>query len=891
MCFALIGCGEKAGNEGTSFDETGNQGGKKPTVTPGTIGEIDPALVNSSTLSNSLDPDKEDIILFYYRPDGKYTDWGLWLWPEGKDAKENDYTNTKGQFQVDSTTGIAYINFSKANLSSQIQTVLTEKTTLNFIIRNDSWGKDPGPDQKMDLSVSNHYLVISGDSVVYPVFDTVAPSIKSASAFSSTEIKVELSVKLGLETEASSNGFSLIADDGSVLNVSDVKNYEYKNNRFMNYADTLYVQLETPMDVSKNWSIKHDQFQPENGCPVFTHEIVKNSDFVYSGNDLGLTLNGNIATFKTWAPVASSVSLLLYNDATDLSTPSTEPKPMNRNNEGIWYIENVDVSSYKYYKFRIVNNGESNDVCDIYAKACSPDSVAAQIVDIETDPSTMPVSWETIYTNPWKGNTYSDAIIYEMHIRDWAKAIGGDGKFIELAQSDEFINHLKDIGITHVQILPAFDYAQPNEDEKYNWGYNPYHYNVPEGRYVDNMIDGSDAVAQFRELILALHDAGIAVIMDVVYNHTAGTGKGSLYDMTVPYYYYRLNKDGTYSNGSGCGNETDSEAPMFKKYMIDTLKNWMENYHVNGFRFDLMGLHSQQTMSEIYEALYDIDPKVMVYGEPWSGGDALVKNPTVNTISTSKGMGVGAFEDTFRNGIKGGEFGGFQAGHVQGTYKDNEIIEGLSGKSGRNSSNGKTKPGLMLSYVECHDNYTLYDKLTISQFDFPGKNDAQLKSLWKKFADLDADKQQAVSDQNKLAAAYVFLAQGTPFINGGQEFMRDKDGDHNSYQSDDTVNGIDLGYKETHKDVYNVYKGLIAFRKANSDSFGGNTSASATKLKTGVTMYKTGDFLVYFNATSSAEKITTTDYSKVIDVTSGTPTESEELPTSVPAKGFVILKK
>ena len=185
----------------------------------------------------------------------------------------------------------------------------------------------------------------------------------------------------------------------------------------------------------------------------------------------------------------------------------------------------------------------------------------------------------------------------------------------------------------------------------------------------------------------------------------------------------------------------------------------------------------------------------------------------------------------------------------------------------------------------------MYDKLVISQFNYSGKNDAELKSLWKKFADLDADKQKAVSDQNKLAAAYVFLAQGTPFINGGQEFMRDKDGDHNSYQSNDTVNGIDLGYKETHKDVYNVYKGLIAFRKANSNAFGGNTSATAETVKTGVTKYITGDFLVYFNATSSAETITTTGYTKVVDVTSGTPTESTTLPTSVPAKGFVILKK
>ena len=197
----------------------------------------------------------------------------------------------------------------------------------------------------------------------------------------------------------------------------------------------------------------------------------------------------------------------------------------------------------------------------------------------------------------------------------------------------------------------------------------------------------------------------------------------------------------------------------------------------------------------------------------------------------------------------------------------------------------------MLSYVECHDNYTLYDKLAISQFSFSGKNDEQLKTLWKPFSSLDNTQKETVSAQNKLAAAYVFLSQGTPFINGGQEFMRDKKGDHNSYQSNDSINAINLTYKTTHNDVYNTYKGLIAFRKANSKVFGNNTSANAETVVAGVTKYTAGDYLIYFNATSSAETITTTGYSKVIDVTSGTPTESTTLPTSVPAKSFVILAK
>ena len=631
----------------------------------------------------------------------------------------------------------------------------------------------------------------------------------------------------------------------------------------------------------------------------FDSSLIDEWFFVNDTSDFGY----NNGIFKTWAPLATSAKVLLFADVSKVNTGEVaEEIQMTRNTDGTWVTEesSAKVGTNKYYKYSLVNNGVKYDVSDIWSYVASPDSVASQIIDIND--ASLTAGWEADYVNPF-GNSgteeklYSDAVIYEMHIRDWGKAFGSTntGKFAEitaeLGDTGKFATHLKDLGITHVQILPMFDYAQPNSDEKYNWGYNPYHYNVPEGRYVENMENGTDAVTQLRTMIKAFHDAGIAVIMDVVYNHTAGTGTGSLYDMTVPQYFYRMTANGSYSDGSGCGNEVATNHTMVAKYVIDSLVHWMEDYHINGFRFDLMGCQEQDFMTEVYETLYKKDRNVMVYGEPWTGGTAAVVKGTTESIQTTNGNGVGVFEDTFRNAIKGGEYGGFQGGHVQGTYNDTEINNGLLGKSGKNSTNGTSKPGLMLSYVECHDNYTLYDKLAISQFSYSGKNDAQLKLLWKKFADLDADKKKAVSDQNKLAAAYVFLSQGTPFINGGQEFMRDKDGDHNSYESDDTINGIDLGYKETHKDVYNVYKGLIAFRKDNSNAFGGNTSATAETVKTGVTKYTAGDYLVYFNATKTAETIDTRGYTKVVNVTSGTPTESEELPNSVPAKGFVILKK
>jgi pullulanase len=323
-----------------------------------------------------------------------------------------------------------------------------------------------------------------------------------------------------------------------------------------------------------------------------------------------------------------------------------------------------------------------------------------------------------------------------------------------------------------------------------------------------------------------------------------------------------------------------------------------------------MGLHEIETMKEIYAALKEIDSNVMVYGEPWNGGTAAVKN---GITSDSKDKidemdGVGMFNDNIRNAIKGAEFGGFQHGFVQGVYtdKDNKDLFDMVCKGLVGSTELTKFPGRSLNYVECHDNYTLFDKLAMSylgeteRVSTEGNLLADLKDATTDaitIKDVSSDKVveisalEMVKAQNKLCAAIVFLAQGTPFINGGQEFMRTKNGDHNSYKSDDKVNAIDMSFVETNKDVYNVYKGLIALRKANSTTFGANKTTTAEKVADGVIKYTAGDFVVYFNATKKYFKIDATDYTKVVDVTSGEVVESTTLPAVVGAKNFVILKK
>ena len=815
------------------------------------------------------------------KPETAGADWGLWWWYDYKTAGGTDVavSENKGKWPVGADSlSASDDNGSYVEIEYDSQ---HPRLGLCFVNRNDK--NEQSGDITVPLSEfkdTKTLFCLYDDMTKYYTDITQTCGIVSATI---TDAKAtEISVKLYKTDSVSPADFTVKDCNGNELSVESA---EMSGDSGAVVTVSGGGVLKTPYTVEMNG---------KKVSAVFNNDLIDDI-FGYDGDDLGITLDGSKATFKTWAPLATDVKLLLFADASSLSKEPADSKAMTFDGEtGVWSVSNVDVSAYKYYQYAITANGKTNKVCDIWAKAASGDSVASQIVDIND--SSVASGWETSYVNPWSDETsksYTKAVIYEMHIRDWSRAFApsSTGKFEDitnaLKDSGEFAEHLKDLGVTHVQILPMFDYAQTNSDNKYNWGYNPYHYNVPEGRYTDysSNPDGTAAVEQMRAMIKAFHDAGIAVNMDVVYNHTSGTGSGSLYDKTVPNYFYRQNASGTNSNGSGCGNELATQRKMVKKYVIDSLKHWMNDYHINGFRFDLMGLHETETMKEIYEELSKIDPNVMVYGEPWTGGDSAVKTGvTKDSIdSCTDGIsvnGVACFNDDFRDAIKGSVFGLAEKGHVQGAFADDAINVGLMGslKTARSGTkSGFTEVfGRSLNYVECHDNLTLFDKLAYSNFaKYTNLTDAQIKT---------------VSDQDKLAAAYIFLAQGTPFINGGQEFLRTKQGDENSYQSTDNINAIDLGFKDKYSDVYNTYKGLIALRKANPEAFGSNEAAKAEKVSSGVTKYTTSDFCVYFNATDKAVAIDAGDYANIVDVSSGTPTDGDVV-ASVPAKSFVILKK
>ena len=781
----------------------------------------------------------------------------------------------------------------------------------------------------------NEIYLKDGSGTIYINPECTKTPSGLASAVITGENKIKATVSdITLTTE---NTKILKSDKTTEIKISSISANVITVSESLKEAGTVYVQYKDALGMDERIA---------NFDSSLIDEWFGNADVSTFGYKNGV--------FKTWAPFASDVKVLLFAEAEDAVSGNSyklaaEPIPMTRNADGTWQTENVSstVGSNKYYQYSFTNNGVRYDVCDIWAKVASKDSKASAIEEMPLN------SYESGYKNPFGSDgtetkLYNDAVIYEMHITDWSQAFRSGvqkdkpGTFKEITEALKtggFAEHLKDLGITHVQILPMFEYAVATKgtsdgtevdfdenDDAYNWGYNPYNYNTPESRYVQDMQDGTDAVSQMREMIAEFHKNGIAVIMDVVYNHTNGTGSGSIYDMTAPKYFYRMDAQGNYSNGSGCGNETATDHKIVKDFVINSLKHWMTDYHINGFRFDLMGIHEKTTMAEIYKALSEIDKNVMVYGEPWTGGTAAVKAGCTGAVA-SENYGVGAFDDDFRDAIKGAEFGGFNIGQIQSANSDSGIVKGLIGESGSNNRNSTGFTGLALHYAECHDNFTLYDKLVYSLDITNTKKLDSTGNVAKSWPSSVSDEQiDLIKKQNKLAAAYIFLSQGTPFINGGQEFMRTKKGDPDSYAADikggvfwgeiDEVNAIDLSFKTKYADVYNTYKGLIALRKS-STAFTAGTSSTAKTLSKGVTLYNaksdSEEYEVIFNATDKDYIITDVsvegnlglgikDYEvsfgrkgKLVTINeeTGEVTTAESVSTvsKVPAKSFVILTK
>lgn len=519
--------------------------------------------------------------------------------------------------------------------------------------------------------------------------------------------------------------------------------------------------------------------------------------------------------FTLWSPTADEVRLMLY-DAGD-GGHAYETVKMKPGENGTWTASVKKDLLGKFYAFNVkINDKWQGDTPGINARAVGVNGKRAAIIDWQ---ATNPDGWD----NDRRPTLHSpaDMIIYEMHHRDFSvdstSGVKNKGKYLALTEQGTTnsaklptgIDHLKELGITHVHLLPSYDYASIDEtklnENNYNWGYDPLNYNVPDGSYSTDPYQPVTRVKEFKQMVQSLHKAGIRVIMDVVYNHTYNTAESN-FELTVPGYFYRQKEDGSLANGSGCGNETASERPMMRKFMIESVLYWMKEYHIDGFRFDLMGVHDIETMNEIRKAVSEVDPSVCIYGEGWAAeapqypADSLAMKANIAQMP-----GVAVFSDELRDGLCGSVWekkkGGFLAGVPGGEMSVKfGIVGAIDHPQVRYDSVNYSKeawaaqPTQMISYVSCHDGLCLVDRLKASM---PNITPEQLVRL------------------DKLAQTVVFTSQGIPFIYAGEEVMRDKKGVDNSYKSSDAVNAIDWRRKTTHADVFTYYKRLIDLRKSH----------------------------------------------------------------------------
>jgi len=543
------------------------------------------------------------------------------------------------------------------------------------------------------------------------------------------------------------------------------------------------------------------------------------SDYpVYDGNDLGLVYSPKFSQFKIWAPTATDAELILYKESE--GGTATNRVVMKKGDKGVWSASaNVDAKGM-FYAFRVKIKGNwSDEIPDPYAKAVGVNGKRAMVVDLlQTNPDGWDKDKSPVFTQK------TDAIIYELHVRDASIAansgIEQKGKFLGLTEKgtknagglSTGLDHLKELGITHVHLLPSYDYNSVDEKitdkPQYNWGYDPLNYNTPEGSYSTNANNGAVRIKEFKQLVKAFHDNGLRVIMDVVYNHTALTEKSN-FNQLVPGYYYRQDEKGKFSDATACGNETASERAMMRKFILESVMYWVKEYHVDGFRFDLMGVHDIETMNLISKELHKIKPDILLYGEGWTAGKSpLPDEQRALKANASKLDRIAVFSDDIRDGIKGSVFEHTDKGFASGKQGMEETIKfGIVAsvqhpqvdysKVNYSKAPYSKEPFQTITYAECHDNHVLWDKLNLSA----APNAMQ-----------DANPVD-MKEMHKLALSIVLTSQGISFLHAGTEFLRSKQGVENSYKSPDEINAIDWSLKSENKEVFDYIKGLIELRK------------------------------------------------------------------------------
>ena len=734
---------------------------------------------------NAAEADGVVIKLHYHRPDGEYDGWDVWFWEQGKDGNGYPFAEEEGEM----------VSTFEAEAGA---------ASVGFIVRTASWNKDIDADQFIDIAD-----VISGTVHIY-VESGVEGYTRELGENTVTGLKI-LGVRYDMDKNAvivtttgevpdSDTAFTLREDGGEEVSLTSVKQAgEWKYE----------LTPENPLDVNGAYKLMYDGAEYDVTLPnIYSTESFE-AEYTYNGSDLGANWTAEKTAFRVWAPTASAVSVNLYESGTAGTDDLIEQIAMTADTNGTWVAEKTGDLNGTYYTYSVTVNGQVNEACDPYARTTGVNGVRAMVIDLA---STNPEGWDKD-SNPNADLAYTDAIIYELHIRDLSSdsssGITNTGKFLGLTETGTAtsggiptgIDHIKDLGVTHLHLLPVYDFGSVDETKldtpQFNWGYDPVNYNVPEGSYSTDPYNGEVRVKEMKQMVQSLHQNGLSVVMDVVYNHVYNAGE-FCFNKIVPGYFSRIDDFGIYSNGSGCGNDTASERSMVRKYIVDSVKYWADEYHIDGFRFDLVGLLDIDTINEITSEVHKTHPGVIFYGEGWTMSTNVTKPDVTLATQTNSAQtpDFAYFSDTIRDALKGSVFDK-GTGYVSGSYGQASIIQMVF----KGMSSWCTTPSQSINYASCHDNNTLIDRITLS---------------------VPTVARTDIVRMNNLAAAIYLTAQGIPFMQAGEEMLRSKINDdgtfnENSYNASDSVNSLkwDTLEEEEYRNVYEYYKGLIQFRKAH----------------------------------------------------------------------------
>lgn len=733
--------------------------------------------------------DSLEVKFNYYRYDLNYGNWDIWVWTD----------KTEGQaVKLDKATSFGRQGTVKLDH-------LNGASKVGFIVRKSDWSeKDIAEDRfitRFSEDGKAEVWLAQGQKRVFDQAEKVDRTPRITKAVIDELNKITLETNLPFSLSEGENA-------GIQLTGADIEKIEPASKDSGNLTNKVMITTKAELDLSKTYRVSKDGF---GEMTVQMGKVIGSKSFeekfYYSGNDLGNTYTKAKTKFRVWAPTASEAKLVTYEK---WDSPSGTEIPMTRNEKGTWTAELHGDQDGKLYTYKVKIGDGWNEAVDPYVRAVAVNGDKGAVVNLN---ATDPKRWKE--KKPEMANP-EDAIIYEAHIRDLTIHPESGipekykGKFLGVAETGTTgpekvktgLNHIKDLGITHLQFIPMYDYNTASVDEtkldipQYNWGYDPKNYNVPEGSYSTDPYTPAVRIEEMKQMIQTIHDNDIRIVMDVVYNHMFSAFESNFHKL-VPGYYYRYNDDGTLSNGTGVGNDTASEHKMMRKFIVDSVTYWAKEYNIDGFRFDLMGIHDVETMNEVRKALDKIDPSIIIIGEGWDLATNLAPELKANQKNAYKMPGIAHFNDDIRDGLKGSVFDNLDNGFVNGRTKmELRIKKGVVGGIAytQEINTFAKDPEQTVTYVEAHDNHTLWDKLELTN---------------------SRDSEQMRKKMHKLATSIVLTSQGISFIHAGQEFMRTKGGDHNSYKSPDSVNQLDWERRSELDKEVEYFKGLVELRKSN----------------------------------------------------------------------------